>query len=129
MKPFLSTLYHSLSLLFLATVALDYCPSPYPDHIENCDIYYMGNDDDTCSASNATDVGYFKYVDLTKHDAMEQLTKIFTPPTRNETAMAVPFPRVLQTAVAAPRVDENNNNNNNNNKIDHQRHWNDCETD
>ena len=49
------------------------------------------------------------------NDAMEQLKKIFTPPTRMETAMAAPIPRVLETAVAAPRVDVNNNNNNNNN--------------
>jgi hypothetical protein len=48
------------------------------------------------------------------NDAMEQLKKIFTPPTRIETAMAAPTPRVLETAVAAPRVDVNNNNNNNN---------------
>ena len=45
------------------------------------------------------------------NDAMEQLKKIFTPPTRIETAMAAPTPRVLETAVAAPRVDVNNNNN------------------
>jgi hypothetical protein len=48
------------------------------------------------------------------NDAMEQLKKIFTPPTRMETAMAAPIPRVLETAVAAPRVDVNNNNNNSN---------------
>jgi hypothetical protein len=47
------------------------------------------------------------------NDAVEQLKKIFTPPTRMETAMAAPIPRVLETAVAAPRVDVNNNNNNN----------------
>jgi hypothetical protein len=46
------------------------------------------------------------------NDAMEQLSKIFSPPTRVETAMAVPTPRVLEPAVAAPRVGENNNNNN-----------------
>jgi hypothetical protein len=49
------------------------------------------------------------------NDAMNQLTKIFTPPNREETAMAAPSPRVLETAEAAPRVGENNNNNNNNN--------------
>jgi hypothetical protein len=49
------------------------------------------------------------------NDAIKQLQKIFTPPNREETAMAAPSPRVLETAVAAPRVDENNNNNNNNN--------------
>jgi hypothetical protein len=49
------------------------------------------------------------------NDAMNQLTKIFTPPNREETAMAAPSPRVLETAGAAPRVGENNNNNNNNN--------------
>jgi hypothetical protein len=48
------------------------------------------------------------------NDAMEQLSKIFSPPTRVETAMAVPTPRVLEPAAAAPRVGENNNNNNNN---------------
>jgi hypothetical protein len=47
------------------------------------------------------------------NDAMEQLSKIFSPPTRVETAMAVPTPRVLEPAVAAPRVGENNNSNNN----------------
>jgi hypothetical protein len=49
------------------------------------------------------------------NDAIQQLTKIFTPPNREETAMAAPSPRVLETAVAAPRVGENNNNNNNKN--------------
>ena len=48
------------------------------------------------------------------NDAMEQLKKIFTPPTRMETAIAAPIPRVLETAVAAPRVDAINNNNNHN---------------
>jgi hypothetical protein len=48
------------------------------------------------------------------NDAMEQLSKIFSPPTRVETAMAVPTPRVLEPAVATPRVGKNNNNNNNN---------------
>jgi uncharacterized protein len=47
------------------------------------------------------------------NDAMEQLSKIFSPPTRIETAMAVPTPRVLEPAAAAPRVGENNNDNNN----------------
>jgi hypothetical protein len=47
------------------------------------------------------------------NDAMKQLTKIFSPPNRNETAMAAPSPRVLETDTSAPRVDENNNNNNN----------------
>jgi hypothetical protein len=42
---------------------------------------------------------------------MEQLSKIFSPPNRVETAMAVPTPRVLEPAVTAPRVGENNNNN------------------
>jgi hypothetical protein len=37
------------------------------------------------------------------------LTAIFSPPNRNETAMAVPSPRVLETDTSAPRVDENNN--------------------
>jgi hypothetical protein len=46
---------------------------------------------------------------------MNQLTKIFTSPNREETAMAAPSPRVLETDEAAPRVGENNNNNNNNN--------------
>jgi hypothetical protein len=45
------------------------------------------------------------------NDAMQQLTKIFTPPNREETAMAAPSPRVLETAEAAPRVGENNNGN------------------
>jgi hypothetical protein len=49
------------------------------------------------------------------NDAIKQLTKIFTPPNREETAIAAPSPRVLETAVTAPRVGENNNNNNNNN--------------
>jgi hypothetical protein len=49
------------------------------------------------------------------NDAIQQLTKIFTPPNREETAMAAPSPRVLETAVAAPRVGEQNNNNTNNN--------------
>jgi hypothetical protein len=49
------------------------------------------------------------------NDAMKQLTKIFAPPKRNETAMAAPSPRVLETDTSAPRVDEKNNNNNNNN--------------
>jgi hypothetical protein len=49
-----------------------------------------------------------------KNDAIN--TTIFTPPNREETAMTVPSPRVLETAIAAPRVGENNNNNNNNNK-------------
>jgi hypothetical protein len=49
------------------------------------------------------------------NDAMKQLTTIFSPPNRNETAMAAPSPRVLETNTPAPRVDENNNNNNNNN--------------
>jgi hypothetical protein len=48
------------------------------------------------------------------NDAMKQLTKISSlPPNRNETAMAAPSPRVLETDTSAPRVDENNNNNNN----------------
>jgi hypothetical protein len=51
------------------------------------------------------------------NDAMEQLSKIFSPPNRVETAMAVPTPRVLETATAAPRVGETINNNNNNNGI------------
>jgi hypothetical protein len=43
---------------------------------------------------------------------MKQLTKIFSPPNRNETVMAAPSPRVLETDdTSAPRVDENNNNN------------------
>jgi hypothetical protein len=40
------------------------------------------------------------------NDAMEQLSKIFSPPNRVETAMAVPTPRVLEPATAAPRVGE-----------------------
>jgi hypothetical protein len=47
------------------------------------------------------------------NDAMKQLSKIFSPPTRVETAMAVPTPRVLEPAEAAPRVGETSNNNNN----------------
>ena len=47
------------------------------------------------------------------NDAMEQLSKIFSPPNRVETAMAVPTPRVLEPAVTAPRVSENSNNNHN----------------
>jgi hypothetical protein len=47
------------------------------------------------------------------NDAMEQLSKIFSPPTRVETAMAVPTPRVLEPVTAAPRVGETSNNNNN----------------
>jgi hypothetical protein len=47
------------------------------------------------------------------NDAMKQLAKIFSPPNRNETAMAAPSPRVLETYISAPRVDANNNNNNN----------------
>jgi hypothetical protein len=47
------------------------------------------------------------------NDAMKQLTKIFSPPNRNETAMAAPSPRVLETDTSAPRVDENNNNSSN----------------
>jgi hypothetical protein len=31
------------------------------------------------------------------NDAMQQLTEIFSPPNRNETAMAAPSPRVLKT--------------------------------
>jgi hypothetical protein len=50
------------------------------------------------------------------NDTMKQLTKIFPPPNRNETAMAAPSPRVLETGTSAPRVDENNNNNNKNNQ-------------
>jgi hypothetical protein len=37
---------------------------------------------------------------------MEQLTEIFSPPNRNETAMAAPSPRVLETDTSAPRVDK-----------------------
>jgi hypothetical protein len=48
------------------------------------------------------------------NDAMKQLTKIFSPPNRNDTAMAAPSPRVLETDTPAPRVDENNNYNNSN---------------
>jgi hypothetical protein len=48
------------------------------------------------------------------NDAIKQLAEIFTPPNREETALAAPSPRVLETAVAAPRVGENNNNNNSN---------------
>jgi hypothetical protein len=48
------------------------------------------------------------------NDAMEQLSKIFSPPTGVETAMTVPTPRVLEPATAAPRVGEINNNNNRN---------------
>jgi hypothetical protein len=48
------------------------------------------------------------------NDAMKQLTTIFSPPNRNETAMAAPSPRVLETDTSAPRVDKNNNNNNTN---------------
>jgi hypothetical protein len=44
---------------------------------------------------------------------MKQLTKIFSPPNRNETAMAAPSPRVLETDTSAPRVDENNKNSSN----------------
>jgi hypothetical protein len=51
------------------------------------------------------------------NDAMKQLSKIFSPPTLVETAMAVPTPRVLEPATSAPRVGETNkkkkNNNNN----------------
>jgi hypothetical protein len=43
------------------------------------------------------------------NDAMKQLTALFSPPNRNETAMAAPSPRVLETDTSAPRVDENNN--------------------
>jgi hypothetical protein len=46
------------------------------------------------------------------NDAVQQLTKIFSPPNRIETAMAAPSPMVLETDTSAPRVDENNNNNN-----------------
>jgi hypothetical protein len=53
------------------------------------------------------------------NDAMKQLSKIFSPPTQVETAMAVPTPRVLEPAAAAPRVGENNNNNNNSNNHNH----------
>jgi hypothetical protein len=45
------------------------------------------------------------------NDAMQQLTKIFTPPNKEKTAMAAPSPRVLETAEAAARVSENNNGN------------------
>jgi hypothetical protein len=48
------------------------------------------------------------------NDAIEQLKPIFTPPNREETAMAAPSPRVLEPTIAAPRVGENSNNNNNN---------------
>jgi hypothetical protein len=48
------------------------------------------------------------------NDAVKQLTKLFSPPNRNETAMAAPSPRVLETDTSSPRVDENDNNNNNN---------------
>jgi hypothetical protein len=44
---------------------------------------------------------------------IQQLTKILSPPKRNETAMAAPSPRVLETDTISPRVDENNNNNSN----------------
>ena len=44
------------------------------------------------------------------NDAMKQLTKIFSPPNRNETAMAAPSPRVLETDTSTPRVDENTSN-------------------
>jgi hypothetical protein len=47
------------------------------------------------------------------NDAMKQLTSIFSPPNRNETAMAAPSPRVLETDTSAPRVNENNNNSSN----------------
>jgi hypothetical protein len=40
------------------------------------------------------------------NDAMNQLTKIFTPPKREETATAAPSPRVLETAGAAPAGSE-----------------------
>jgi hypothetical protein len=40
------------------------------------------------------------------------LTKIFSPPNRNETAMAAPSPGVLETDTLSPRVNENDNNNN-----------------
>jgi hypothetical protein len=49
------------------------------------------------------------------NDAMEQPSKIFSPPNWVETAMAVPTPRVLEPATAAPRVGQTINNNNNNN--------------
>jgi hypothetical protein len=48
---------------------------------------------------------------------MKQLTKIFSPPNRNETAMAAPSPRVLETVTSAPRVDENNNSSNQSPKV------------
>jgi hypothetical protein len=51
-----------------------------------------------------------------ENDAMKQLTEIFSPPNRNETAMVAPSLRVFKTDTSAPRVDENNNNNNNNNR-------------
>jgi hypothetical protein len=49
------------------------------------------------------------------NDAIKQLTGIFSPQGRAITENPATTPRVLETAAAAPRVDENNNNNNNNN--------------
>jgi hypothetical protein len=48
------------------------------------------------------------------NDAIKQSTKIFSPQNREITENPATTPRVLETAAAAPRVDENNNNNNNN---------------
>jgi hypothetical protein len=48
------------------------------------------------------------------NDAIKQLTTIFSPQGRAITENPATTPRVLETAAAAPRVDENNNNNNNN---------------
>jgi hypothetical protein len=49
------------------------------------------------------------------NDAMKQRTKTFSSPNREITEISATTPRVLETATAAPRGDENNNNNNNNN--------------
>jgi hypothetical protein len=49
------------------------------------------------------------------NDAMKQLTQIFSPPNRAITENPATTPRVLETAAASPRVDENNNSNNNSN--------------
>lgn len=67
MKLLLSTL-----LFLISAVSSDgrSLPSPSPDDIENCDIDYV-TDVDTCSAHNATAVGYYKYVDYTKHEGTQ----------------------------------------------------------
>jgi hypothetical protein len=49
----------------------------------------------------------------TINDAMKQLTKIFSPPNRDNTETSASTPRVLETTTTASRVDENNNNSKN----------------